>query len=63
MRNDIDRICERIWSAQSRDAARIFLSLTAFRRHEVMVRMGQRSREAAGGALAIKKAAAGGGKK
>ena len=66
MRDDIDGICERIGSAQRRAAARIFLSLTAAHRHEVMVRMGERSRAAAKDsaeveqAVAAKKAATGG---
>ena len=69
MRDDIDGICERIGSAQGRAAARIFLSLTAADRHEVMVRMGERSRDAAKDsaaveqAVAVKQASAGGGEK
>ena len=69
MRDDIDRICERIEAAQRRDAARIFLSLSAAHRHEVIGRMGERSREAAKDAVAaeqaaaVKKAASGGGAK
>ncbi|MDQ3802922.1 MAG: hypothetical protein M3416_03600 [Acidobacteriota bacterium] len=61
MSNDSDRICDQPVSADRRAAAKIFLSLTAVQGHEVIVRMGERRREAAKDSAAVRKAAAGGG--